>query len=92
MNLSDLVNHATDKERFHTIKQYIDFCTRYLEFVDTGLQARIVSPTIYWCRTGWTDCREIESSQKTNFFTTASLILRCLRGGNSFTIPGSEKI
>lgn len=43
MSLFDLVNHATDKERFHTIEHYIDFCARYLEFVDTGLQARIVS-------------------------------------------------
>jgi hypothetical protein len=43
MSLSDLVNHATDKERFHTVKQYIDFCARYLEYIDTGLQARIVS-------------------------------------------------
>lgn len=43
MSFSDLVNHATDKERFHTIQQYLDFCTRYLEYVDTGLQARIVS-------------------------------------------------
>ena len=43
MTLSDLVRHAADKERFHTIKQYIDFCARYLEYVDTGLQARIVS-------------------------------------------------
>lgn len=43
MSFSDLVNHATDKERFHTIQQYLDFCIRYLEYVDTGLQARIVS-------------------------------------------------
>src|SRR5680860_940328 len=43
MSFSDLVNHATDKERFHTIKHYIDFCARYLEYVDTKLQARIVS-------------------------------------------------
>lgn len=43
MSLSDLVNHAADKERFHTVKQYIDFCARYLEYIDTGLQARIVS-------------------------------------------------
>ena len=43
MTLSDLVNHATDKERFHTVENYIDFCTRYLEYIDTGLQARIVS-------------------------------------------------
>ncbi|SCZ70438.1 MULTISPECIES: hypothetical protein [Photorhabdus] len=43
MNLSKLVDHATDKERFHTVEDYIDFCSRYLEYVDTGLQARIVS-------------------------------------------------
>ncbi len=43
MSLSDLVSHVINKERFHTIEQYIDFCTSYLEFVDTGLQARIVS-------------------------------------------------
>lgn len=43
MSLSDLMNHATNKERFHTVEDYIDFCARYLEYVDTGLQARIVS-------------------------------------------------
>lgn len=43
MSLSDLVNYATNKERFHTVDHYVDFCTRYLEYVDSGLQARIVS-------------------------------------------------
>ncbi len=43
MSISNLVNYATDKERFHSIENYIDFCTRYLEYVETGLQARIVS-------------------------------------------------
>lgn len=43
MSFSNLVNHATDKERFHTVDNYIDFCARYLEYVETGLQARIVS-------------------------------------------------
>lgn len=43
MTLSDLVNHATDKTRFHTLTDYIDFCRRYLEYINTGLQARIVS-------------------------------------------------
>lgn len=43
MSLSDLINQATDKERFHTLEHYIDFCSRYLEYIDTGLQARIVS-------------------------------------------------
>ncbi len=43
MNLTDLIAHATDKERFHTVDNYITFCARYLEYVETGLQARIVS-------------------------------------------------
>jgi hypothetical protein len=43
MTLSTLVNHATDKTRFMTVQQYIDFCASYLEYVETGLQARIVS-------------------------------------------------
>lgn len=43
MRLSQLVDRAIDKDRFLTVQNYIDFCTRYLEFVSTGLQARIVS-------------------------------------------------
>ncbi len=43
MILTDLVNHACDKSRFHTIEDYISFCAQYLEYIETGLQARIVS-------------------------------------------------
>lgn len=43
MSLTDLVNHATDKKRFQNIHDYITFCERYLNFIETGLQARIVS-------------------------------------------------
>jgi hypothetical protein len=43
MRLEDLVNHAVDKENFQTIQNYISFCRNYLEFIATGLQARIVS-------------------------------------------------
>lgn len=43
MNLTDLVNHATDKKRFQNIQDYINFCKSYLKFIETGLQARIVS-------------------------------------------------
>ena len=43
MKLADLVDYATNKERFRKISHYIDFCTRYLEYTDKGLQARIVS-------------------------------------------------
>lgn len=44
MSLEDLVNHAVDKERFQTIQSHITFCRNYLQFIATGLQARIVSP------------------------------------------------
>ncbi|WP_219133075.1 hypothetical protein [Janthinobacterium sp. UMAB-60] len=43
MILATLVSNVVDKTRFLTIQNYIDFCARYLEFVETGLQARIVS-------------------------------------------------
>ena len=43
MNISDLVNHATDKKRFHSVESYINFCAYYLEYVENGLQARIIS-------------------------------------------------
>lgn len=43
MNLKSLLAYATDKTRFHNINCYIDFCIRYLEFIETGLQARIIS-------------------------------------------------
>lgn len=43
MSLADLVNHAIDKYRFHSIENYIEFSARYLDFIETGLQARIVS-------------------------------------------------
>ncbi len=43
MKLTDIVAHATNKELFLSINNYISFCSRYLEFVETGLQARIVS-------------------------------------------------
>lgn len=43
MSLADLVTYATSKERFQTINNYIEFCAQYLEYVDTELQARIVS-------------------------------------------------
>jgi len=43
MSIADLVANATDKSRFHTLDNYITFCAKYLEYVETGLQARIVS-------------------------------------------------
>ncbi|MEH1908207.1 hypothetical protein [Nostoc sp.] len=43
MSLKYLVNSAVDKECFQTIQNYITFCRNYLQFITTGLQARIVS-------------------------------------------------
>ena len=42
-NLKKIIAQAADKSRFKTIADYIDFCARYLEFIEAGLQARIVS-------------------------------------------------
>lgn len=43
MSLRDLVARAQDKTQFTTVAEYIDFCERYLEFAEDGLQAVIVS-------------------------------------------------
>lgn len=43
MSIAALVAHATDKTRFDSIDTYVTFCASYLQFVETGLQARIVS-------------------------------------------------
>jgi len=43
MTLSNLIDHATDKTRFSSIKDYLFFCSRYLEYTQTNLQARIIS-------------------------------------------------
>jgi len=43
MNLEQLVSHASDKTRFESIENYIDFYKYYLQFALGGLQAVIVS-------------------------------------------------
>jgi hypothetical protein len=43
MNLDDLVAHATDKSCFKNLEDYIAFCERYLNYIETNLQARIIS-------------------------------------------------
>ncbi len=43
MILKKLLNKATDKEKFITIQNFIDFCSEYLEFIEDNLQAVIVS-------------------------------------------------
>ena len=43
MSLRDIVDHAIDKKRFQRIEDYFEFCKRYLEFIDFGIQATILS-------------------------------------------------
>lgn len=43
MNLTSLVNTVTDKQKFLSVHDYIEFCKTYLEFVAMGIQAIIVS-------------------------------------------------
>lgn len=43
MKLTSIIKKATDKNKFLSISDYIDFCLMYLEFIKTGLQAVIVS-------------------------------------------------
>ena len=43
MNLADLLAHVTDKNRFQSVDSYVTFCSNYLEYIENGLQARIMS-------------------------------------------------
>lgn len=43
MNLSEIVAHAVNKERFRSVQDYIDFCKRYLDFTNLGIQAVILA-------------------------------------------------
>lgn len=43
MKLSELTAWATNKDRFKSISDYIDFCREYLAFISDGLQAVIIS-------------------------------------------------
>lgn len=43
MNLATLVSWAQDKTRFGALKGFSTFCRAYLEYIQTGLQAVIVS-------------------------------------------------
>ncbi|MCC6125656.1 MAG: hypothetical protein IT426_11885 [Pirellulales bacterium] len=43
MNLKQLLTKASRKENFTRLSDYLDFCVRFLEFVEEGLQAVIIS-------------------------------------------------
>lgn len=43
MTITDLVLIAVNKNNFTTLHDYVEFCCRYLDFIETGVQAVIVS-------------------------------------------------
>ena len=44
MNITDLLGWATDKSRFATIRDYLEFATAFLEYRESaGFQAELVS-------------------------------------------------
>lgn len=43
MSVSKLVTIAKDKDNFLTLEKYVQFCLKYLAFVEKGVQATIVS-------------------------------------------------
>jgi hypothetical protein len=43
MSLSQLVRRVTKPNYFNNLQAYYDFCASYLEYIEQGLQARIVS-------------------------------------------------
>jgi hypothetical protein len=43
MTLKRLISRATNKNKFQSISDYVDYCLLYLEFIKTQLQAVIVS-------------------------------------------------
>lgn len=83
MNLSDLISHVTDKERFQTLENYVDFCTRYLEYIDTGLQARIVSQNE-------SHYQFFQYGKEGNFSITRPLNSRLMYDAQSFAIASRQ--
>jgi hypothetical protein len=43
MSLPTIVANAVNKQNFLTIESYIEFCKTYLDFIEDGLQAVIIS-------------------------------------------------
>ena len=41
--LGELLQKVTNVRHFNSLQRYRDFCLSYLEYIETGLQARIVS-------------------------------------------------
>lgn len=77
MKLEELVNRAVDKERFRTIQDYIAFGKHYLDFVQSGLQAQIVSQNE-------THYRFYQYKQDGNFNITRPINTKLMYGIESF--------
>ena len=43
MNISELINHTIDKSNFLSIQAFLDYTIRFPDYIDSNLQARIVS-------------------------------------------------
>lgn len=43
MNLIDILECATDKSKFKDLGGFVDYCTNYLSYIDSNLQAKIIS-------------------------------------------------
>jgi hypothetical protein len=43
MNLIDILEYATDKNRFKNLDGFIDFSTNFLDYIEKNLQAKIIS-------------------------------------------------
>jgi hypothetical protein len=43
MNLIDILEYVTDKNKFKTITGFTDFCSYYLDYIEKNLQAKIIS-------------------------------------------------
>lgn len=43
MSITDIVAHVVNKQRFNKVEDYIDFCKRFLDFTNFGIQAVILA-------------------------------------------------
>lgn len=83
MNLAQLLSRATDKKQFLTIQDYFDFCEYYLEFIETGLQARIISQNE-------SHYQFLQYSQDGSYNITRPLNSRLMYSANEFDVAAAQ--
>ncbi len=83
MSLADLLAYACDKRRFQSVDNYIQFCSRYLEYVETGLQARIVAQNE-------SHYQFFQYRQEGNFNITRPLNSRLMYDAGAFTTAAQK--